>query len=74
MSQTLLQLVNHRFLNIIYYDHLYVIISIPGQRRVFSACILSYNSSVGRTVYVLVKALQEKINKCKTCHFNGNFK
>ena len=37
MSQTLLQLVNHRFLNIIYYDHLYVIISIPGQRRVCSA-------------------------------------
>ena len=37
MSQTLLQLVNHRFLNIIYYDHLYVIISIPGQRRVRSA-------------------------------------
>ena len=39
MSQTLLQLVNHRFLNIIYYDHLYVIISIPGQRRVRSASI-----------------------------------
>ena len=39
MSQTLLQLVNHRFLNIIYYDNLYVIISIPGQRRVRSASI-----------------------------------
>ena len=48
MSQTLLQLVNHRFLNIIYYDHLYVIISIPGQRQVRSASIQIFSNRLSK--------------------------
>ena len=56
MSQTLLQLVNHRFLNIIHYDHLYVIISIPGQRRVRSACkIINYVHEKIKSVIIVIK-------------------
>ena len=51
MSQTLLQLVNHRFLNIIYYDHLYAIISIPGHRRVRSASKI-IKSSYRNTLFI----------------------